>query len=138
MPKKPKMKRCGRCGACRSSRDACEAQPRERPEFSRIVEINDWNNTGFYVGVKAPKGTHSHGDFDQHKRLKNGEALEVLWPDGTTLKTKAEVSQVGVEYNDHGHDIRTVSDELVLPISIYGAIVRLTDFSKIKVRRLTP
>lgn len=136
-PKKPKMKRCGRCGACRTSRDACEAQPREQSEFTRIVEVNDWYNVGFYVGVKTPKGTHNHGDFDQNKRLKNGEALEVLWPDGTMLKTKAEVSKVNVTYDDHGHEYGTTSDELVLPVLIYGATVRLTDFSKIKARRLS-
>jgi hypothetical protein len=106
-------------------------------KYVKIITVDDWGARGYYLkAAKSAAGTWSHRELDQSMRLKNGDRLEVLWPDGAITRTKARVIEVTETVHDHGHEYPTKSESLFLSLRVNGAKLDFDDFSKIRVRRL--
>lgn len=108
--------------------------------FTKIVVVDDWASVGYYLkAAKSASGTWSHSSLDQTHRLKDGDKLEVLCPDGTVVKARAAVTEHPTSYHDHGHTYETRTEHLALvplkPLKLFGLDVNLTDLKKIRVRR---
>lgn len=109
-------------------------------KFTRIVEVDDWASAGYYLKAKlSASGTWSHRSLDQTHRLKNGDKLEVLLPDGTVVKATARVTVGQTSYSDMGHIYETTTEHLVLvpskKLQLHGLDVNFTDLKKVRVRR---
>lgn len=109
-------------------------------KFVRIHEVNDWGAKGFYL--KKPEGiTHSHRDMDQAFRIKDGETLEVEFPDGSVFEAVAKVTATTNWVSDHGHEYSVPSEELrvvfLTPFDFHGIKFKWwSNFTNIKVRRM--
>lgn len=106
-------------------------------KFVKIITLDDWGAKGYYLKAKkSAAGTWGHEGQDQTFRLKNGDELEVRWPDGSITKTRARIVEVTETVHDHGHEYPTRSENLYLSVRVGGTKVDLDDFSKIRVRRV--
>lgn len=105
-------------------------------KFVKIITVDDWGNVGYYLKVKlTAAGTWSHRDQDQSLRLKNGDKLEVRWPDKTLTRETCRIVPATRVVSDHGHDSEVTSERLFFKLKKFGASMEFDDFSKIRVRR---
>lgn len=109
-------------------------------EFVKIEAVDDWASVGYYLSYDGmpPKGsTRSHRDFDQRYRIKDGDVLEVKWPNGQVTKEVFFVQEVPTSYMDHGHRYDTTTENMYIHFrdSARGVITPYNDWSKVTVRR---
>lgn len=110
-------------------------------KFVHIVVVDDWGSKGYYLKAKkSAAGTWSHKDLDQTQRLKNGDALELQFPDGSVVAATAEVTPTKDWVYDSGHEYQTPSERLRLkllkPLNLRGLVFDdFSDFKLLKVRR---
>lgn len=109
-------------------------------KFVKIHEVDDWGNKGFYL--KKPEGvTHSHRDMDQAYRLKDGEVLEVEFPDKSVVKAVAKITQTTNWVSDSGNEYPVPTEDLrvvfLTPLNFRGIeFAWWSNFLNIKVRRM--
>lgn len=110
--------------------------------FKKIVRVDDWGYVRYYLGARpdSPFGTWSHRNIDQSLLLKDGDELEILFPDKTRLTATAKVTVYTNRVSDHGHEYDVPSErlELVFPkrLTIHGLLVGI-DPTKIWAKRFT-
>jgi hypothetical protein len=108
-------------------------------KFVKIITLDAWGSKGYYLKAKkSAAGTWGHEGQDQSFRLKNGDKLEVRWPDGTLTQTRVRIAEVTETVFDHGHEYPTRSENLYLRSEMKGTKVDLDTrdlLSKIRVRR---
>lgn len=89
--------------------DQTTGQP---PEAVTTLPDNDF--------VEAP-----HFDVLHGQTIKNGDTLDVFWPDGTTTREKVEVERRLPPYTYSGRIYQAYDDRAFLRKTINGAVVRV-------------
>ena len=84
-------------------------------KFEKIGVCNDWAYETYYIGpivTTPPFHTHSFQAQDQTRRIKNGDLLELKWPNGDVEEAIAIITERETSYGDMGHTYTTKTEDL--------------------------
>lgn len=87
--------------------------------FRTIGVCNDWASESYYIGTivhDQPFGTVSARNQDESRRIKNGDRLEMVWPNGHVEAVTAVITERRTSYGDMGHTYDTTTEDLVFAL----------------------
>ncbi len=105
--------------------------------YTKPLLLNDYGIEGYYFSVrKTSFGTCDHAMQDQRERLKNGDALSILWPDGSSsFEVLTERSAENTIF-DMGHSYTVHFQQIGIVKSINGIDIFLSDLSSLWCKRI--
>lgn len=82
--------------------------------FEPINSVSDWGSVGYYLGaiVYSQMGTTGHSSNDQAKRLRNGDKLKVMLPNGDEVDGEVKIEHRTVTIHDMGRP-QEASSEII-------------------------